>query len=299
MSKQSVAVIMSTYNGSQHICEQIDSVLNQDIDNCSLFVRDDGSSDLTVAILRGYEKKGLLTLYAGKNMGVVGSFIDILDRVPNSFDFIALCDQDDVWHKDKLSRALRVLESRNNKIPQLYCSEYYFCDKQMNRVGRSHLNKIGVDFPKMLYENMVSGNTVVINRKLADAIISAGRDDIYCHDWWIALVASAIGDLTYDDYASLEYRRTGSNVSPTGSNRIKLLKYRIDTFFKGKQLQLITKQLEKLKVCFGEQMTEDKVKLLDSVLRDGNLRKAMLPTRLRQKIPEELALRLLFLTGRL
>lgn len=297
MSLSSVAVIMSTYNGAEHVKEQIDSLLAQDAPNVSIYVRDDGSKDDTCKILREYQASGLINLEEGGNLGVVRSFLAVLDSVPAKYEFIALCDQDDVWHTDKLSRALEVLSTKDSSIPQLYCSEYNFCDAKMNFVERSHLNRSGVDFPKMLFENMVSGNTTVINHCLANLVLQAGADGVYCHDWWLALVATALGDLTYDDFASLEYRRTGANVSPTGSDALHLLVYRIKTFFGKGELENITLQLHKLEDCFGNQLSPEKRDLLERSLNGDKLSKITIPCRLRQKMSEEIALRLLFLFG--
>ena len=300
--RASVAVVMSTYNGAEYLHDQIESVLAQDVTAAAdlyIYARDDGSKDSTVEILAEYASRGQLEFERGNNLGVVGSFLELIERVPSSMDYIALCDQDDVWHADKLSRALEVLSGRDQTIPQLYCSEYVFCDSTMTPQGRSHLNRNGVNFQKMLYENMVSGNTTVINRQLANVIVRAGRDGVYCHDWWLALVASALGELTYDDYASLDYRRTGANASPTGASALNLFRYRIKTFFKKGQFADITRQLQKLDDCFGECMPSQKRDLLRRFLCGSQAAKAFTPVRLRQKTSEELALRLLFLMGRL
>ena len=298
-SNPTIAVVMSTYNGADHLAEQIDSVLAQDVQNLVLYVRDDGSSDSTTSILSSYEREGKLIFIQGENKGAVGSFLELIGLVPTDIPYIALCDQDDVWHVDKLSRALSIIPTKPQDIPQLYCSEYMFCDAEMHQQGRSCLNQIGVDFPKMLFENMVSGNTVVINRPLADAVNAAGREGVYCHDWWLALLAAALGEITFDDFSSLEYRRTGSNVSPTGSGGLALLKYRIRTFFQKGELNNVIDQLELLNHSFGDQLGPQKKKLLVRMLHGNRLSKAFVPVRLRQKRKEEFALRLLFLLGKL
>lgn len=292
-----IAVVMSTYNGEACLAQQLDSVLAQDAPGITVFVRDDGSSDGTVDLLEGYERRGDVVLIRGRNEGVVSSFLDLVAAVPRDFDYISLCDQDDVWHPDKLSRAVGLLEGKDGSIPQLYCSEYYFCDEGMARVGRSHHNRIGVAFPTMLYDNMVSGNTTVINRTLADLVVAAGREGVYTHDWWLGLVASALGELTYDDFASLEYRRTGSNASPTGSGGMRLLRYRIRTFFGKGQLACVTAQLERLHELYAKEMAPGDRELLERFLRGGRLGKVFAPVRLRQTVGGEVALRLLFLFG--
>ena len=50
------AVLMSTYNGELYLREQIDSILCQKDVSVRLYIRDDGSSDTTVRILKEYEE---------------------------------------------------------------------------------------------------------------------------------------------------------------------------------------------------------------------------------------------------
>ena len=52
-----VQILMSTYNGEIYLREQIDSILKQKGVKVKLLIRDDGSNDGTVQILREYEKK--------------------------------------------------------------------------------------------------------------------------------------------------------------------------------------------------------------------------------------------------
>ena len=295
--QSSVAVVMSTYNGAAHVVEQLESILSQDYPNVRVVVRDDGSKDDTVSVLEPYEREGAITLVRGENKGVVGSFIELIQLVADQVDYVSLCDQDDVWHPDKVSRAVEVLEARDQTLPQLYCSEYVFCDADMHPTGRSRLNVRGVGFATMLYENRVSGNTTVINRTLARLVAQAGPEGVYCHDWWLGLVACALGELTFDDFASLDYRRTGQNVSPTGSGGLSLLRYRLRTFFEKGQLSLVTTQLRQLREDFGPQMNPDRLRLLGRFLDGGRLSKAFSPIRLRQLTRDELALRVLFLCG--
>lgn len=292
-----IAVVMSTYNGREFVSDQIESVLAQDVSSLALYVRDDGSTDGTLQVLEGYERRGQLTLLRGKNVGVVASFIEAISLVPPEVPYIALCDQDDVWHPDKLSRALEVLSSHGGDRPLYYCAEYTFCDAEMRPQSRSQLARGEICFARMLYENATSGNTCVINRALAERAVRAGAQGVYCHDWWLALVASALGEVVHDDFCCLEYRRTGSNASPTGSGRLAILRYRIRTFFDKGELRNVTEQLVRLDEAFGEEMPAERRRLLGRFLSGGRLRKALAPVRLRQRLTDELALRLLFLLG--
>lgn len=294
-----VAVVMSTYNGMPYVGEQIQSVFSQEGVDVHLFVRDDGSSDGTVEYLRGLEEKGELTLFTGGNLGVVGSFIELLGRVPAEFEWVALCDQDDVWRPDKLARAVAALSQGPQDVPRLYCSEYTFCDEQMNPTGRSHLNLIGVGFSTLLYETKVSGNTTVINRRLCDLAAAAGAQDVYGHDWWLGLIAAGLGELTFDDYQSLDYRRLAASVSPTGGNFLTILRFRVKAYLQGDQLTRITRQLNRFYEVFGDQLVAEKRALVERFVNGGRMKKATAPVRLRQIMTEEVALRVLFLLGKL
>lgn len=293
----SIAVVMSTYNGASYVEAQLESILAQDCPNVHVVVRDDGSSDETVAILRPYADRGDIEFIEGHNVGLVSSFIGLVAHVAGKYDYVALCDQDDIWHRDKLSRAVAMLGPLDQGMPQLYCSEYTYCDESMNPTGRSHLNQIGVTFETQLYENMVSGNTCVLNRRLSELVAEAGIEGVYCHDWWISLIACALGGLVFDDFSSLDYRRTGSNASPSGTHGLKLLVRRVKIFFGRGELGNVTMQLERLYKLFAPQMPAAKRAFLERFLRGGRVRKLATPARLRQRLVDEAALRLLFLVG--
>lgn len=291
-----VAVVMSTYNGEKYLAEQIESVLSQD-KPVDLFVRDDGSRDSTRTILKSYADRGLLTYKAGENKGVVGSFMDALLMLDASYDFVAFCDQDDVWHPDKVSRAVRALVARDQSIPQLYCSEYNFCDEELRFIERSQLNRIGVAFPTLLVESVCSGNTSLMNRALVDELLANGSEGIYTHDWWMALVAAGLGEVSFDDFASLDYRRLSSSVSPTGSGGVALLMFRLKTFLGQGQLDDITRQLRHFRTRYGQRLRTQDSEMLDTLLEGARLKKVFFGARLRQKPFEELAVRVLFLLG--
>ncbi|ERI04552.1 glycosyltransferase [Atopobium sp. oral taxon 810] len=291
-----VAVVMSTYNGEKYLAEQIDSVLAQD-KKVDLFVRDDGSTDSTLELLEAYAAKGLLQYKAGENKGVVGSFFDALTMPDDSYDFVAFCDQDDAWHTDKISRAVRMIAARDQSVPQLYCSEYNFCDEDMNFIARSQLNRIGVSLPTLLVESVCSGNTSLMNRTLVQELLANGSEGVYTHDWWMALVAAGLGEIYFDDFASLDYRRLTSSVSPTGSGGLALLAFRIKTFLGKGQLSEIKKQLKHFKECYAQRLDADDLAMIDCILDGKRLSKTMFAERLRQKPTEELAVRLLFLLG--
>ena len=54
---ETVNILLSTYNGEKYLAEQIDSIVNQTYTDWNLLIRDDGSTDNTVSIIKNYEEK--------------------------------------------------------------------------------------------------------------------------------------------------------------------------------------------------------------------------------------------------
>ena len=125
---QSIAVVMSSYNGADYIVEQLDSILAQNISNLSVIVRDDGSNDGTVQILQQYAQRGDIRLICGENEGYVRSFFDVL-AAAGDFDYYCFADQDDIWPSDKVSSAISLIQESSTRGPVLYCSELLYCDE--------------------------------------------------------------------------------------------------------------------------------------------------------------------------
>lgn len=300
MDEVQIAVLLSSYNGFPYISDQVDSVLNQILEDgisLHLFIRDDGSHDGTLDYLNNLQNDERVTVSFGENIGVAASFFSLLNDTPEFYDYLALCDQDDVWLPDKLMRAIGELNRSNvgEKEPLLYCSEYYFCDSDLGVVSKSKLNKSGVSFQKMLYENPCSGNTMVLNKKLHQILNQIGYEVCGWHDWWIALVASAFGSVIYDDYPSLYYRRTGDNASATGTSFVKVMAQRFKTFSKGDGLAFVKKQLRHLYSYKTEISSRERLSLLETSVEGNCWSKAFHSGRYRQSLPGEITVRLLLL----
>ena len=104
LKKPSVCVLMSTYNGEQFIREQLESICSQNGVNVTLLIRDDGSKDNTLSILKSFEEKiPMRVITDGENLGPGNSFMELVYQA-GDFDFYAFSDQDDIWKNNKLER---------------------------------------------------------------------------------------------------------------------------------------------------------------------------------------------------
>lgn len=220
---EKVAVIMSTYNGEEFLEEQIDSILAQRNVEVELYVRDDGSSDRTVVILRDYAKQGRLNLFEGKNCGVGNSFMELLYTLGNSCDYFAFSDQDDIWMPDKLYCAVAAI--RNQKIPALYTGNQTLTDRTGKKLGIRYEEIPSTDYHQILCGNLVSGCTMVFNRELYCLLRDEKRRPSCellqnrIHDVWVAMVASVTGAIFFDQESHILYRQHERNVVGAGKKK--------------------------------------------------------------------------------
>lgn len=110
------SVALCTYNGEKYLKEQLESILSQEIPVDEIVICDDASTDGTSAILKIYEKQFPLlfkVFFNDENLGYVQNFEKALSLCENQIIF--LCDQDDIWFKDKTQKILQFAEKNPEK----------------------------------------------------------------------------------------------------------------------------------------------------------------------------------------
>lgn len=208
-----VNIVLSTYNGERYLAQLLESLYAQSHQNFSLWIRDDGSVDGTLAILKKYATVNAnLTLIEGKNIGISQSFLAILAHCPtDSAQFYAFCDQDDVWKPEKLVQALSKLMATKAPATSLYCSRLEYVDSQLVHLGYSMI-PTDFGFENALVENVAIGCTIVFGGELKTKIQTANPENLMMHDWWAYLVASGFGAVLYDPDPTILYRQHAHNV---------------------------------------------------------------------------------------
>lgn len=212
-----VEVLMSTYNGSRYVAEQIDSILAQTWKPLRLRIRDDGSQDRTWSILQSYAATHpeLIAVTRGENLGLGGSFMSLL--CSSMAPFCAFADQDDVWLPDKVARAVSCLQAAEDPDkPLLYCSRAIITDQDLTPIGMTILRYPALfSFANALVESSPQGATMVMNRKGRELACAFTFPQVYkYHDWWCYVVVTACdGGVVYESRPSMLYRQHASNVS--------------------------------------------------------------------------------------
>lgn len=231
MEIRNVLVLLSTYNGEKFLKDQISSLLNQQQVNTYILIRDDGSTDRTIEILRESEKRyANIEVVYGSNIGCSKSFDTLIGLAVSKlqvFDYYAFCDQDDVWDDDKLVVAVRLLDLHRNKEMRLYSSSYRVVDTNLNYISTS-ISKYKHTLGESLLMINILGCTQVFSRSLLESsykrieYMDTFFPNMPNHDGWnylVAIVNRAL--IIYDENPHLNYRQHENNV--VGANQSTLI----------------------------------------------------------------------------
>ncbi len=175
-----------------------------------------------MALLEEFQKKhgpAKVSLRRGPQKGFVANFLSLICDPAIESDYYALSDQDDVWHRGKLSRALQFLDNAPADEPVVYCSRTQLIDEQGGEIGLVAAIQKAPDFRNALTQSIAGGNTMVFNEAARRVLVRAGPDtNAASHDWWIYLIISAVGGTVfYDREPTVSYRVHPRNV--IGSNQ--------------------------------------------------------------------------------
>lgn len=206
-----ILVLMSTYNGEKYVDLQVKSVLNQKQVSVKLYIRDDGSKDKTVDIIKSF-KDDRITIFEGRNKGARDSFFELIESAPLDFDYYAFCDQDDYWEDDKLFCAVSKLEMVDSKRPSLYYSGQVITDSKLNVIAQHNLDT-GRSFGANFIFNQMAGCTAVFNVELLKKLKMYFPHDIFGHDTWCFKLCAALeGNIIVESKGHILYRQHENNV---------------------------------------------------------------------------------------
>jgi glycosyltransferase involved in cell wall biosynthesis len=219
-----VDTLLATYNGEQFVECQIESILNQMDSGCRLLIRDDGSSDGTRHLVQRFvsrePRRVVLVDDRGPKLGVCRNFGRLVEC--SDADYIAFCDQDDVWLPGHISTPLARIQAVEQDVganmPVLAHTDLVVVDENLQTIAPSFWSYSNIDpyhgskLNRLLIQNVVTGCATMINRALTRWAFPMPRMGVPMIDWWLALVASAFGRIETIPAKTVLYRQHVNNL---------------------------------------------------------------------------------------
>lgn len=232
-----VDILMATYNGGKYIEQQIDSIIAQSYADWRLFVRDDGSKDNTVDIVRQYtltDKRIELVEDDLGNLGVTGNFAALIEYSKSQYTMFA--DQDDVWFEDKIAisiNAIKQLEAEKPNAPILIFANSIITNSDLSfKYGTLYSKCHKYQLKDFLFANAgCQGAAMIFNKSLQEVLLPFPTN-IRVHDYYISLVAYLNGYVGYIAKPLTYYRRHNTSVNPNN----KPIGRRIKSFMSGEPI---------------------------------------------------------------
>lgn len=259
-----VTILVAVYNGEKYLNDLLNSLLNQTYKDIKIVVSDDKSTDGSAVIIKNFYEKypdKIIPLFNDISYGSAKAhFMGLLEKFQNS-EYVMFCDQDDVWLEDKIEKTLKIMQEGERERPRLVHTDSYITDSNLNITHKSLKSFSStpkeLSFNKLLAENNVQGASVMINSALIK-LAGSYDENIVMHDRWVALIASALGEIKYIDEPTLLYRQhsnneIGANIKP---HSFEYIKKRLKTDIKG-DINLSRRQAGLLIERIGDKMPEE------------------------------------------
>ena len=210
MTKPPISVVLCTYNGAKYIEAQLASIIAQTYAVAEIIVVDDVSSDDTMAVVeRAAARDSRISLSQNNfNIGFTSNFESALQMAKH--DYIAISDQDDIWHHQKIEKMMAAFAS---DAAAIYCDSVRFTKDIPIHPIKNKKNKhvAGTDVRKLAMYNTVSGHALIIRKTLLEKALPIPTAVYY--DWWLALQAVTSGGLQYLDEILVYQRAHDNNVT--------------------------------------------------------------------------------------
>ncbi len=228
-------MLLAAHNGARWIVEQIETILGQQGVDVRLMVSDDGSCDDTPAKVRQFAADPRVNLVAPlvPTGSAAQNFIWLIRNTrADEFDFVALADQDDIWHEYKLAQACAALIRHG--VAGYSCAVTATWSSGRRKTQTQTPRPRALDF---MFEGAGQGCTFVLQAHLFHRLQdffrshSAHLPGLHYHDWAIYALSRSWGLRWYFDarpmidYRQHEHNDTGARFSRSGIvRRLRLIR---------------------------------------------------------------------------
>lgn len=203
-----ISIVMATYNGEKYIKEQIESILPQMLESDELIISDDGSSDATLEIVKEYVDTRIQILN-GPRQGVVKNFEQAFKKAQN--EIILICDQDDIWRRDKLP-VIRLYMKEHPNI-EVVAHDAYIMNNRKGDSKETIFAKRNVKhgFYKNIIKSTYYGCCMAVRKEYLLKLLPFEKDILY--DQYIGICAEIDKKTEFVDKKLIYHRENGENWS--------------------------------------------------------------------------------------
>ena len=214
---QTLSIALCTYNGARFLREQLQSLANQTLLPFEVVITDDCSTDNTFKIIQEFSNILNIKYFQNKkSLKITKNFEKAISLCTG--DIILMCDQDDLWHADKLAKIHAYFQENPKSIAVF--SDAELVDEQGKSLNQNFWS--AVRFHRLQKEQWKSGNSVEIllagNRsagcmmafreELKDAILPFPTHiPEMIHDNWITIVATMMDAMGMIEEQLVAYRQ--------------------------------------------------------------------------------------------
>ena len=197
MSSPTVSVVVPVYNGAEYLEKTVKTILAQSFTDFELILVNDGSSDTSAELMNTFETKDNRVKTHHKENGGVACARNYGIQYAKG-EFVAFCDQDDLWHPDKLEKQLLLF--KNPSVGLVYCGALIEFTN-LNKISKPSFKKKfrGEIFDQLIQQNMITCCSAIA-RKTALEEVNGFDDDrelMGVDDWhlWLKLALHCEADL--------------------------------------------------------------------------------------------------------
>lgn len=268
-----ISIALAIYNGSKFLEKQLESLVSQTIQPSEIVIVDDFSTDDSDQIIQNFDFGDILVRYYKneRNLGVNKTFKKLILLCTG--DYIATCDQDDIWLPNKLELSLRAMQEMEQSVPCIVYTDLKIIDQNDNLLKPSLYADWGIDpakypFRLVLFDNVIIGCTAFFNKQMQSSV-KLMPHNVKMHDYWMALIGYSFGSYRYVNEPAILYRSHQNSVTP------KLKKSKLDNLINeiqsSKQYlkQNVDQAKEFLKI-YEKELSVDDMKILKQFIRLEN-----------------------------
>ena len=214
-----ISVILPVYNGESYIEDSIRSILGQTHQNFELIIINDGSTDNSDKIIKGFLKSNKIIYKSRKNKGLVNTLNEGIKL--SSGSYIARMDQDDISYPKRLEKQLNFMQKNNIDV----CGTSYHVINEQGKIIKtveSHKNNFEIILSAMMVP-FIHPSVMFRNIFKEKNIFYGNNNKVQAEDYdlWIRLIKM---NLVFGNINEILIKYRLINTSMTSVNYIKIYK---------------------------------------------------------------------------